>query len=136
MKSFLKEQFGHDQIDKIALEELKSKTEGETMLARAKYRRQVQDGFTGKKPAVSKGEVYRKEHEHAEFLDPNLKNRDFGFNCLHYSISEASKKLKVMVLNKSGDARKVRVVTEDDSAKAGDDYEHVDTTLDFKKGEK
>ena len=60
------------------------------MLAKAKYRRQVQAGFTGKRPAIAKGEVIKMEHEHAEYLDEKLKNPYFGFNCLHYSVSEAS----------------------------------------------
>jgi hypothetical protein len=42
MKGFLKEKFGHDQIEKVQLDELKKKVEGEGMLAKAKYRRQVQ----------------------------------------------------------------------------------------------
>jgi hypothetical protein len=41
MKEFLKEKFGHDNIERIELEELKKKVEGDGMLARAKYRRQV-----------------------------------------------------------------------------------------------
>jgi len=41
-----------------------------------------------------------------------------------------------MVLNKSGAAGKVRVCTIDDAAKAGEDYEAVDTELVFAKGEK
>jgi hypothetical protein len=90
MKGFLKDQFGHDQIERVELEDLKKKVEGVGMLARAKYRRQVQGGFTGKRPAIAKGEIMRQEHEHAEFLDESTKNKDFGFNCLHYSVSEAS----------------------------------------------
>jgi len=102
MRGFLKENFGHDQIDRVELEELKKKVEGDGMLARAKYRRQVQGGFTGKRPAIAKGEILRLENEHAEFLDDAVKNKSFGFNCLHYSVSEASQQLKVMVLNKTG----------------------------------
>jgi len=90
MKAYLKDNFGTDQIDKVSKDELKKKVEGEGMLARAKYRRQVQNAFTGKRPAIAKGEIVRQEHEHAEFLDESTKNRLFGFNCLHYSVSEAS----------------------------------------------
>lgn len=42
MKGFLKKEFGHDQIEKVQLDELKKKVEGDGMLAKAKYRRQVQ----------------------------------------------------------------------------------------------
>jgi hypothetical protein len=41
-----------------------------------------------------------------------------------------------MVLNKSGEAGKVRVRTIDAEAKAGEDYKPVDTTLVFSNGEK
>jgi solute carrier family 8 (sodium/calcium exchanger) len=60
----------------------------------------------------------------------------YGFSCLHYSVSEASGSLKIMVLNKTGVAGQVRVCTQDDAAKAGEDYEAVDTLLNFAKGEK
>jgi len=76
-----------------------------------KYRRQVQNAFTGKRPAIAKGEILKQEHEHADFIDDKFKNDDYGFNCLHYSVSEASKSLKVMILNKKGTAGSVRVCT-------------------------
>jgi len=41
-----------------------------------------------------------------------------------------------MVLNKTGEAGRVRVVTIDDAAKAGEDYEAVDSILQFARGEK
>lgn len=41
-----------------------------------------------------------------------------------------------MVLNKTGEAGRVRVVTIDDAAKAGEDYEPVDSVLQFARGEK
>lgn len=106
------------------------------MLAKAKYRRQVQAGFTGKRPAIAKGEIIRQEHEHAEYLDEKLKNPDFGFSCLHYSVSEASGSLRVMIVNKTGAASRVRVITIDKEAKAGEDYVAVDKTIQFAKGEK
>jgi hypothetical protein len=41
-----------------------------------------------------------------------------------------------MVLNKTGEAQSVRVVSIDDAAKGGEDFEAVDTVLRFAKGEK
>jgi len=118
------------------MDELKRQVEGEGLLARTKYRRQVQNAFSGKRPAIAKGEVMKQEHEHADFLDDRFKNENFGFNCLHYSVSEASGSLKVMVLNKKGYSGSVRIVTQDAEAKAGEDYEKVDTILSFNDGEK
>ena len=51
---------------------------------------EVQNAFSGKRPAIAKGEVIKQEHAHAEFIDDKFKNPMFGFNCLHYSVSEAS----------------------------------------------
>lgn len=118
------------------MDKLKQDVEGEGMIARMKYRRAVQNAFTGKRPAIAKGEIIRQEHEHAEFLDEKNKNEDFGFSCLHYSVSEAAGTLKIMVLNKSGQAGAVQVNTLDGEARAGEDYEAVNTLLEFKKGEK
>jgi len=118
------------------MDELKKQVQGEGMLARMKYRRQVQNAFSGKRPAIAKGEVMRQEHEHADFIEDKFKNDDFGFNCLHYSVSEASGSLKVMVVNKKGLGGSVRVVTQDAEAKAGEDFEKVDTIVTFNQGEK
>ena len=65
-----------------------------------------------------------------------LKNENFGFKCLHYSVSEASGHITIIVLNKTGFAGRVRVKTINDLAKAGDDYEAVDEVLVFAQGQK
>jgi hypothetical protein len=136
MKAFLKDTMKTDQIEKVDLDELKKKVEGEGMLSRMKYRRQVQNAFTGKRPAIAKGEIMKQEHEHADFIDDKFKNDDYGFNCLHYSVSEASGSLKVMILNKRGTPGSVRVCTQDAEAKAGEDYEKLDKIVTFAQGEK
>lgn len=87
--------------------------------------------MTGKRPAIAKGEVVKQEHAHAEHIEEKYKNEDFGFKCLHYSVSEASGSLDIMVTNKKKQQCSVRVVTIDAEAKAGDDYEKVDTILEF-----
>lgn len=79
-----------DQIDKVDFQDLKKILEGEGMIKRIQYRKAVQSSITGKRPAIAKGEVYKKENKLAEHVDDELKNDDFGFNCLHYSVSEAS----------------------------------------------
>lgn len=58
--------------------------------------------MAGKRKVVEKYEVLKIEHAHAENLEEKDKNEDFGFNCLHYSVSEASGHLKVAILNKKG----------------------------------
>lgn len=136
MKGFLKDTMKTDQIDKVDLDALKKEIGGDGLISRMKYRREVQNQFTGKRPAIAKGEIMKAEHAHAEFLDEKLKNDRFGFNCLHYSVSEASGSLQVMILNKTQAASSVRVVTVDAEAKAGEDFQKVDTTLRFAQGEK
>jgi len=70
------------------------------MIKRIQYRKAVQNSLSGKRPAIAKGEVFKRENALAENMDDNEKNPDFGFNCLHYSVSEASGILQVMILNK------------------------------------
>jgi len=72
----------------------------EGMINRLKYRRDVQQGFTGKRPAIEKGEIIKKQLAHADLLDDKDRNPDWGFNCLHYSVSEAAGTLDIMILNK------------------------------------
>jgi len=60
------------------------------MIKRIQYRKAVQNSLTGKKPAIAKGEIFKRENALAEGLDDDQKNDEFGFNCLHYSVSEAS----------------------------------------------
>jgi solute carrier family 8 (sodium/calcium exchanger) len=68
-------------------------------------------------------------------LDESEKNENFGFSCLHYSVSEASGSLRITILNKKLEAASVHVTTIDDAAIAGDDYEKVDKRIDFKPGQ-
>jgi hypothetical protein len=60
------------------------------MIGRIKYRKAVGNLMHGKRPAVAKGEIMKQEHAHADLLDEKVKNPNFGFKCLHYSVSEAS----------------------------------------------
>lgn len=65
--------------------------------------------MNGKKPVVAKGEVMKKENALAEHVEARLLNKDYGFRCLHYSVSEASGSLRIFVLNKHGKEGSVRV---------------------------
>jgi RecB family endonuclease NucS len=117
------------------MEQLKEAIDGESMIKRIKYRKQVGNYMAGKKPVVAKGEIFKQEHAHAEHIEENLKNEKFGFKCLHYSVSEASGSLDIIILNKSGKASSVYVKTIEADSKAGKDYEHYEGTLEFKNGE-
>ena len=87
MKRYLKQTMNTDQIDKISLDELKKVVEGEGMISRIKYRKNM---LSGKKPIIAKYEKMKLEHSQANQLDENVKNEYFGFKCLHYSVSESS----------------------------------------------
>lgn len=54
MKRFLKETMNTDQIDKVSLDDLKKIVEGESMISRIKYRKQVNNMMTGKRPVIAK----------------------------------------------------------------------------------
>jgi len=100
-----------------------------------KYRRQVGASLNGKRPVVAKHQILKLEHVQAENIDISEKNARWGFTCLHYSVSEASGSLKIQVNNKTKEAGSVRVVTEDQEAKADEDYIAVDTILTFTSGQ-
>jgi len=119
----------------VDIEELKRAAEGGSMVPRIKYRKQVANAMTGKRPVIEKGEIFKAEHALAENLDERMKNPDFGFKCLHYSVSESSGSLRVIVVNKKKSAGRVRVKTIDADAKAEEDYGAVDKVMEFKSGE-
>jgi hypothetical protein len=137
MKNFLRKTIGHCDITKISIDELKSVCGEETNISRIKYRRQVGKIISGKRKEIAKKEIFKAEHAHASNLADEEKNSTFGFFCLHYSVSEASEKLKIKILNKQPnlDSCKVRVATIDAEAKAGEDFEEFDKVITFNKGE-
>jgi len=136
MKRFLKQTMHTDQIENVSLDELKKVVEGDGLISRIKYRKQVNNFMTGQRPAtIAKYEKMKLEHAHADKLDENVKNEFFGFICLHYSVSESSGHLTISVVNKKRGAARVRVATVDGDAKAGDDYEGYDNILEFSQGE-
>ncbi len=71
----------------------------------------------------------------AAHIEDHKKHPNFGFECLHYSVSEGSGFIEVIVLNKTGEACKVGIHTIDGEAKAKDDYHPVDTILEFSNGQ-
>jgi|TARA_B110000305_G_C19155235_1_gene499957 hypothetical protein len=126
MKRYLKQTMNTDQIDKISLDELKKVVEGEGMISRIKYRKNM---LSGKKPIIAKYEKMKLEHAHADQLDETVKNEYFGFSCLHYSVSESSGKLTIVITNKKKTAGNVRACTIDGDAKAGEDYGAFDGVI-------
>jgi len=135
MKKFLKESMKTDQIDKVSLDELKKKVDGEGMISRIKYRKQVNTVMTSKRPVIAKYERIKLEDTHADELDENVKNEHYGFHCLHYSVSEASGTLTISVVNKKGKPGSVRACTIDGDAKANEDYVPFDGIIEFGNGE-
>jgi len=117
------------------MDKLKQEIEGDSMISRIKYRKQVGNALSGKRPVIEKGEIFKSENALAEHIDDKEKNPDFGFKCLHYSVSEASGSLKVFIINKKKSAGKIRVRTIDADAVAGEDYNAVDKVLEFKAGD-
>ena len=136
MKYFIKQNFQTDQIEAIDFDKLKQMADGDSLLSRIGYRKQVANSMTGKKPVVAKGEILKVEHAHSSHLEEKDKNPFYGFKCLHYSVSEASGSLKIFIENKSGKIGEVMVKTVNAEATAGEDFEAVDMTLQFKDGEK
>jgi len=55
MRAFIKETMKTDQIDRVNLEDLKKAIDGDNMISRIKYRRQVGTMMTGKREVIAKG---------------------------------------------------------------------------------
>ena len=113
------------------MEKLKKAADGDPLLSRIKHRKDVGNAMNGKRPVIEKGEIFKKELALSENLDEGSKNPDFGFKCLHYSVSESSEKLKIIIIKKTKGPGSVRVRTVDAEAVAGEDFEKVDKVLDF-----
>lgn len=71
----------------------------------------------------------------ADAIDESDKHPQYGFRCLHYSVSEAAGSLRIHILNKTRKSGSVRVITIDKEALAGDDYEKVDKIIKFNTGQ-
>lgn len=93
--------------------------------------------FAGRKEIVEKGEIFKKEHMLSSSINTADKNENFGFFCLHFSVSEGSKSLSLKVLNKKRKACSVgvRTVEMPNGAKAGKDFGEIDVVLSFNKGQ-
>lgn len=83
---------------------------------------------------MAKGEIYKAENEMADSIKDSEKNEQYGFRCLHYSVSEGAGSIRIHILNKQKKPGKVRAITIDKEAKAGDDYEKVDKVISFNAG--
>lgn len=124
MKKFLKETMNTEEIERVDMDALKAAVEGKSMLTRVQYRKQV---GLGKKQEVAKHAVFKNELRSASTAENP--HPQFGFTCLHYSVSEASGFIKINVKNKTSQPGFVRVCTIDQEAFAGNDYEKVDEVL-------
>lgn len=111
---------------------MKADLEGEALLSRTKYRKGL---LTGTKPLIAKGEYFKAELSLANNVEERNKNPDFGFKCLHYSVSESSESLQIAVYNKNKKTCMVRVKTIDAEAKAGEDFDALDTVVNFSAGD-
>lgn len=69
MRSFIQEKFKTDKIETIQLEDLKKAVEGDNMISRIKYRKQVGSMMVGKRPQIGKGQILKEEHAHADHID-------------------------------------------------------------------
>ncbi len=136
MKEFLKKQFKTDQIENIDYQQLKEALDGPSMLPRLASRKKVANMLSGKKDIViRKSDVLRKEGPMATTIDQSKRNPNFGFQCLHYSVSEGSGYIEIMIINKLKADCSVGVRTVEGDAKGGEDYVDLDQILQFKSGQ-
>lgn len=132
MKEFLLVEFGTTKVSEVNKDDLKAKLDGPAFIERIGYRKAVAVNY--KKEAIAKGQILRRENMKASVLKDEKKNPNYGFSCLHYSVSEAAGALKVNILNKSKQAGTVWVRTKEGDAQPDLDYKHIDQLVEFNKG--
>ncbi len=134
MRGFLKHHFNTDKVQNVDINELKQKINGESVIARLKYR--APSGHPSKK-SLGKHEVYRFESNHSKHLSQEHKHDSFGFNCLNFAVSESSGFIKLKVHNKKKATCEVgvRTVVIPDGAQPDKDFLPIDETVSFKNNE-
>jgi len=120
-------------VSEVNKDDLKARLEGPALIERIGHRKAV--SMTRHKDAVSKGQVLRRENRQASTLQDHQCNPNFGFSCLHYSVSEGAGTLVVKVTNKTKMPGTVHVRTINGEAEAGKDFAGVDETINFTKGQ-
>lgn len=134
MKAFLQAKFGNELIKELDLEVLKEAIQGDAVIGRLKFRKNITKGSQKhaisskkKKTVIKKGEVLRKEANLAKHLEEGKKNPDFGFFCLNHTVSESSGSIKIKILNKKKVNASIgfRTVELPDGAKGGKDFGHI-----------
>ena len=80
---------------------------------------------------MPKGAVIRRENRMATTLQVKDRNPDFGFTCLHYSVSEGARYVRIKVESK-GKGGNVGVRTVDGDAISGKDYDLLNEVIEFK----
>jgi len=133
MKDFLKNEFGTDKIQNIDEDDLKKRIQGDSVIDRMKYRKQVGLINMGRKQIVQKGQKVIVEEQDADHLAKDLRHDDWGFQNLKYSVAEASGTLKIKINNKKKVKGEIgfRTVEITAGAKPGKDYDHVERIIAF-----
>ncbi len=136
MRGFLKHHFNTDKVQNVDINELKQKINGESVVARLKYRAPTALAAAAKKN-LQKHELYRHESNHSKHLAAEHRHDQFGFNCLNFAVSESSDFITIKVHNKRKTPGRVgvRTVALPDGAKPGKDFAPLDTVVDFGNNE-
>ena len=121
-------------MSEVNREELRKRLEGESLIERIGYRQKV--AILSKKEVIAKGAKIRRENRLASDIEDKMRHPQFGFHCLHYSVSEAAGVLRVKIINKTGNECTVGVKTIDAEAESPGDYIAVDQVIEFEQGTK
>jgi len=116
---------GTDNINEVNLTVLKEKVEGAAVTKKGDYRKAFGSLVQGKRIKLDKGEAFTNEQNFASHLQKSMRHPTHGFHSLNFTVSEACKQVKLVVLNKVSGASEVGIRTKDKSAKAGKDYHAI-----------
>lgn len=121
---------GVTSTDELQLTDLIGALEVENLIERLQQRKQHNE----KKQFIKlKGTHQQLEHKNDKSTSPNAQ---IGFKCTHYSVTESSGFVEIIIAKKVAEEVTVVVRTENDTAKAPEDYEHVEKEITLAKNEK
>jgi hypothetical protein len=127
--SLFQEALGVDDLSNLELVELNTVFEPDNEIQQIRFKRAFGKILGAKRDfVIMKGQIGQSEHilENHEHL---IMNEEIGFKCLHYSVSEASKKVTVTIENKLQKVQTVGVKTIADTALDNEDFIPIDTTI-------
>lgn len=114
-------------ISGLPIADLEHVIKPDSLLERFAYRNKGQHKSEFLQIKGQKGQIENKTVD----ADDKDSNPNFGFKCLHYSVTESAGNVEITIIRKDSNAKAVGVRTRDSNATAGKDYHKYEQILNF-----